>query len=678
MMPEKKHGRRSPFRLFSRDFSFPFSFVVCLVLFAGMAGLVACSSDTSVDSTDVSDDSDESAFSAIAAVFDAAVLDLDYSDRDQDASYDDESSTRILLSGMSATVEGSGAEAEGSTVTITTEGTYLVSGELDDGQLVVDTSEDAKVQVVLAGSSIHNEDGPALYVRQADKCFITLADGSTNTLTDGAQYALEDDSDEPYATLFSRDDLTINGAGTLQVTSSYRHAICSKDDLVITGGSYVIDAAEDALRGRDCVKIRDGNFTIAAQGDGIKSNNDTDATRGFVSIDGGAFDITAGDDGVQSVTYLRVAGGQMKVVSDDDAFHSDLEIILAGGEMTVDAGDDAFHAETKLVVDEGTVDVSSCYEGYEAEKVYVNGGSSRIVASDDAVNASSASLDDDAEVDVASSSDAPDAGGAPPDGTVSSDGSMTPSTSDGEEPRTPPDQDGSMGDPTVGNGPFPGDEDSTPDKDEAVNGNEPDDVMPGGRAGEGMGGGMTAGDEDCLIQINGGYLVLDSTGDAIDSNGSVEISGGVLLVNGPTSNGDGAFDYDLAATVSGGTVLMLGSTGMAQNFTDGTQPFAFSTTSSGTAGQSVAVVDDDGNVVVSLLATKEFEMVLASSPSFTEGGTYSLVIGGTVSNADDDGYTDEGTVSGGQSCEIIASTSPVTDRGGGGNVMGPDQGEERR
>lgn len=197
-------------------------------------------------------------------------------------------------------MEGNGATVDGSTVTITAEGVYVVSGSLDDGQLAVEAPEDAKVQIVLAGATIHNEDGPAVYVKQADKCFITLADGTQNALTDGAEYVLEDGSDEPYATLFSRADLTLNGTGALTVTSAYRHAVCSKDDLVITGGTYVVNAVEDALRGRDCVKIADGDFTLIAGGDGIKSNKDTKATKGFVSIDGGTFVIEAGDDGIHA------------------------------------------------------------------------------------------------------------------------------------------------------------------------------------------------------------------------------------------------------------------------------------------------------------------------------------------------------------------------------------------
>lgn len=194
-------------------------------------------------------------------------------------------------------------------------------------------------------------------------------------------------------------------------------------------------------------------------------------------------------------------------------------------------------------------------------------------------------------------------------------------------------------------------------------------------------GGMGMGDENCLIQINGGYTVLDAGGDGVDSNGSVEVTGGVLLVSGPADSANGAFDYDLTATVSGGTVLVVGSTGMAQNFTSGTQPFAFAT-ASGNAGQSVAVVDGDGTVVASFTSPKQFGMVLASSPAFAEGGTYQLVIGGQVSGANADGYTDSGTVSGGTTTDITASTTATGGMGGlgagGGGMPAGQPGDIQR
>ena len=583
-------------------------------------------------------DVEYASFEEVAAAFDESALDLGYSKRDLDASYDASSATVITLSGDSASVQGAGAQASAAGAVISSAGTYIVSGELTDGQLLVDAGDDDKVQLVLAGATIHNEDGPAIYVRNADKCFVTLDAGTENGLSDGSSYTLEDDSDEPYATLFSRCDLTLNGDGTLNVISAYRHAVCSKDDLVVVSGTYNISAVEDGLRGRDSVKVRDGVFAIQAGGDGIKSNKDDDPTKGFVSIDGGTFGIQAGDDVVQGKTLVRLAGGSLTVAANDDAFHSDLEMHLLGASMEAGAGDDAFHAETKLTVDGGTVNVTSCNEGYEAEKVYVNGGDMHIVASDDGVNASAADLSDDADADNVSST-LPNGGtpGAPGKGGGAAAGAQQ----GGSAPELPVDDNAYGAGRATGSGQQGGD--------------------------PAAGGGMGQADSNCLIQVNGGYLVIDSAGDAIDSNGNVEVTGGVLLVSGPTSDGDGAFDYDGSATISGGTVLMVGSTGMAQSFTGGTQGFAM-TSASGEVGQSVCVVDGSGNVVASFTATKRFDMVLASSPAFTEGGEYTLVIGGEVANANSDGYTDSSTVSGGSETAITAS---CTASAGMGSAGGP-------
>lgn len=619
-------------------------------------------------------DVEYASFEEVAAAFDESALDLDYSKRDLDASYDASSPTVITLSGDSTSVQGAGAQASAAGVVISSAGTYIVSGELTDGQLLVDAGDDV-VQLVLAGATIHNEDGPAIYVRNADKCFVTLDAGTENSLSDGSSYALEDDSDEPYATLFSRCGLTLNGSGTLNVTSAYRHAVCSKDDLVVVSGTYNISAVEDGLRGHDSVKVRDGVFTIQAGGDGIKSNKDDDPTKGFVSIDGGTFGIQAGDDAVQGKTLVRLAGGLLTVAANDDAFHSDLEMHLLGASMEAGAGDDAFHAETKLTVDGGTVNVTSCNEGYEAEKVYVNGGDTHIVASDDGVNASAADLSDDADADNVSSTlpnggtpgapgkgggaATPDAGGQAPAGAQQSgqapdaaaqQGGQAPGAAGVQQGGQAPDAAGAQ---QGGSAPEP------PASDNAGGAGV---IDPGQQ-----GGGVGQADSSCLIQINGGYVVVDSVGDAIDSNGNVEVTGGVLLVSGPTSDGDGAFDYDGSATISGGTVLMVGSTGMAQSFTGGTQAFAM-TSASGEAGQSVCVVDGSGNVVASFTATKRFGMVLTSSPAFAEGGEYALVIGGEVANANADGYTDSSTVSGGSETAITASCTASAGMGSAGGL----------
>lgn len=208
-------------------------------------------------------------------------------------------------------------------------------------------------------------------------------------------------------------------------------------------------------------------------------------------------------------------------------------------------------------------------------------------------------------------------------------------------------------------------------------------MQNGGMPETGMAeGGRGVSDSDCLIEVNGGYTVVDAAGDGIDSNGNFSMTGGVLLVCGPTDGANGAFDYDLEATISGGTFVMVGSTGMAQNFTNGSQPFSFNAVS-GQAGQSVAVTDEAGTVVASFTPQKAFGMVLVSSPAFAEGGTYTLTVGGTVAGANADGYTEDGAVSGGTATTVTASTTATggmggLGMGGGGMPAGmPGEGGQR-
>lgn len=472
-------------------------------------------------------------FEKVAAAFDASALNLEYSKRDMDASFDESSATKITLSGDSASVSGSGAAAEGSTVTISTAGTYIVSGNLTDGSITVTTSENDKVQIVLNSVKIACSSGPAIDIQSADKCFITLAEGTQNSLSDGSAFTSEDANACIYATC----DLTINGSGSLDVSGNYRHGVFSKDDLVVYGGTIRVSAVEDGLNGKDSVKIGAGDISIDSGADGVKSSKSTNPEKGFVYVSGGSLSIDAEDDGIQAKTYLCIAGGSIEIDAADDTLHSDLEGALNGGSTTVRSGDDAFHCETKLEVNDGSFVAEACNEGYEAEQVVVNGGDTNICALDDAMNASAADLSDvsessDADTSTSAPSGEPGANAAQPDGSIGvPDASSANADSNGQQNTAP-----------QGAG----------QQDSATSPELPSDDGAQG----GQGGAPGASDSNCLIQINGGTVALDSQGDGVDSNGNVEITGGTLLVNGPSSDGDGAFDYDGEATISGGTVLV--------------------------------------------------------------------------------------------------------------------------
>lgn len=563
-------------------------------------------------------------FEEVAAAFDASALNLEYSKRDMDASFDESSATKITLSGDSASVSGSGAAAEGSTVTISTAGTYIVSGNLADGSITVTTSENDKIQIVLNGVKIACSSGPAIDVQSADKCFITLAEGTQNSLSDGSVFTSEDANACIYATC----DLTINGSGSLDVSGNYRHGVFSKDDLVVYGGSINVSAVEDGLNGKDSVKIGAGDISIDSGADGVKSSKSTNPEKGFVYVSGGSLSIDAEDDGIQAKTHLCIAGGSIEIDAADDALHSDLEGALNGGSTSVRSGDDAFHCETKLKVNDGSFVAETCSEGYEAEWVVVNGGDTNICALDDAMNASAADLSDDSESsdeDTSTSTPSGESGAnaAQPDGSIGAPGASSANADSNERQQNTAPQGAGQQDS------------ATPPELPSYLGHAPDvqgRMERGGQAPGGQGGAPGASDSNCLIQINGGKVVLNSQGDGVDSNGNVEINGGTLLVNGPSSDGDGAFDYDGEATISGGTVLMAGAVGMAQSFTSGTQAFAL-VQASGSAGSVIEATDADGNVIATFTATRAFGCVLVSGAGVSDGDTITVSVDGAVTMA---------------------------------------------
>lgn len=245
---------------------------------------------------------------------DLSQLDLDFTKRDLDASYDEASATKVMLSDAGIQVEGAGAAAEGSALTLSAAGTYVLTGALSNGSITVAAGDEDKLQVVFKGITVHNETGPALYVDNADKVFVTLDEGSENALSDGAEYQLAGEDDTRDATVFSRDDLTFNGTGALSVTGAYKHAICSNDDLVITGGTYTVTSAEDALRGKDCLKVADGTFTV-----------------------------NAGDDAFHTEAYLYMKGGAVNVEACYEGYEGE-QVIISGGTHTIVASDDALNA----------------------------------------------------------------------------------------------------------------------------------------------------------------------------------------------------------------------------------------------------------------------------------------------------------------------------------------------
>lgn len=245
-----------------------------------------------------------------------------YSEEKLDASWDEKSAVKITLNGDSVTADDKNVEVDGSKVTITGAGTYILSGTLSDGQIMVDSDDKDSVRLVLNGAEITCSNSSAIWVKDGDT-IITLADGTENTLTDGAEYTTDSEDDEPKAAVYAKDDLTFNGSGSLTVNGNYKNGIQCKDALKFVSGTYTITAANNGLVGKDSVSIKDGTYTITSGGDGIKSTNTDETDQGYVIIDGGTFTITAEGDGIQAETLLRVNEGDFTITTGGGSANAD-------------------------------------------------------------------------------------------------------------------------------------------------------------------------------------------------------------------------------------------------------------------------------------------------------------------------------------------------------------------
>lgn len=267
-----------------------------------------------------------------------------FTDRDKEIGYSESESTTIALSGSSATVSGEGATVSGGTVTITAEGTYILSGTLT-GQIVVAADDAAKVQIVLNGVTITNAGSAAIYVKSADKVFITTASGSENTVTATGELTATDGTTKIDAAIFSKSDLTLNGAGTLTVNAENGNGVVSKDDLAVTCGTYNITSADHALNGKDSVRIADGTFNLTTTngGDTIHASNDEDTAKGFVYIEGGSFKLSSDDDGIHASGALTICGGTIDITQSYEGIEGK-NIVVSGGTISLVSSDDGFNA----------------------------------------------------------------------------------------------------------------------------------------------------------------------------------------------------------------------------------------------------------------------------------------------------------------------------------------------
>lgn len=312
--------------------------ILSMVITGGVAGCKSAGS--TAGSTGSSTQS--AAVAAATSTTTVTAADITYDDDDTNETWSEEDATTITLSGSSAEIDGDGASEADGIVTIKGAGTYVVSGNLSDGQIVIDAGSDDVIHLILNGALITSSDGAAINAQQSGKIVITLAEGTENTVTDGTTYSELDDNEEPDAAIFSKDDITINGSGSLTVKGSYKNGIHSKDGLKIINGTLTVNAANHTISGKD---------------------------------------------------YVAVSGGILNLTSAEDALHSATDVSVTGGNITINAGDDGIHADSTATIDGGTIKIEKSNEGIEGTVVVINDGGISVTSSDDGINGSNGLTD---------------------------------------------------------------------------------------------------------------------------------------------------------------------------------------------------------------------------------------------------------------------------------------------
>ena len=619
-----------------------------------VAGCTGTKSSTgNIDSLETETDTEEIEVQSITGTFSSTDM---FTERDLAGTYEESGAVYVTLSDDGITGETAGVAINGQTMTITAEGTYIFSGTLSEGQIVVD-ADNAKVQIVFDNVDITCASSAAVYVKSAEKVFVTLAEGSQNTLRNTDEYVAIDDNNID-AVIFAKSDLTLNGTGSLTIVSAEGHGIVSKDDLKITGGTYDITAAGHALSGKDSVRIADGTFILTAEKDGIHAENADDEEKGYIYIADGDFTITSDGDGMDASNIVQIEDGTFDITAGGGAANSlkTHESDMPGGGMSQnierpdgesmpqmgEKPDEESMSQMGEKPDEESMpqmgekpdgenmpqDTTTDESGTSTKGIkagggmYLNGGTYQIDSADDSIHSNANITIADGTYTLATGDDGVHAD----DALTVNGGTITVTESyEGLEGLTVTINDGTI-DITA--------------RDDGINTAGGTDQSGFGTFGDHFKGMDSADDEteettdnEMWMELNGGYIHILAGGDGVDSNGDLTINGGEIYIDGPSDNGNSAIDYGdrSSAYVNGGTLVAIGSSGMAEVMSDSSkQKVLMVKLGEQMEAGNVVLTDSEGNVIVSYTALKTYDCVIISTAEVESGATYTLTTSGTT------------------------------------------------
>ena len=497
-------------------------------------------------------------------------------------SYDESRAAQITLTDQTATVTGQGASFSGQTLTITQGGTYVLTGSGKNIKLVVEAADTDQVHLVFQNLTLEGE-GALLRINKAQEVVISLTEGSQNALTESQA----SDDEEVKATIHSQVPLTLNGTGNLTLTALTKNALEVEDDLKVLGGTYTVKAANHGFKAEGALAIEAATLTIEAGKDGLHAEHDETTERANISLNPTQLSIAAIEDGVDAGNELTIKGGTITVSQSEEGLEARV-IRQLGGDVTIKSSDDGVNASTGS--SSKTSDTSTTSKTSDAN-----------TTSNTADTSSSASQ---ATTDSATASIAASQATATPVATSQAD------QANKDKNQTPPAPPAGQAPPQGGQPP--------------QNGQGPGGMPPGGQE---------ESDPSLQIILEGGTLTIDAEGDGIDSNGTVTINGGSLVVNGSIQGGNGPLDASGDITITGGTVWALGTSDMLQGFAQGSTQASITANIAGTAGQTLIILDANGKEVARQTASKDFQAVIMSSADLVDGQTYTIQVEGTTQTA---------------------------------------------
>jgi len=491
-------------------------------------------------------------------------------------SFDESQATQVTLAAQTATVTGQGASFSDQTLTISQAGTYVLTGSGKNLKLVVEAADTDQVYLVFQNLTLEGE-GTLLQVNKAHEVVISLAEGSQNALTENQA----SDDKKVKATIHSQVPLTLNGTGSLTLTALTKNALEVEDDLKVLGGTYTVKAANHGFKAEGALAIEVATLTIEAGKDGLHAEHDETTERANISLNPTQLSIAATEDGVDAGNELTIKGGTITVSQSEEGLEARV-IRQLGGDVTIKSSDDGVNASAGS--SSKTTDTSATSKTTEASATSNSADTSSSASQATSDSATASAPDSQATADSASASQTDQA--------------------NKDKNQTPPAPPAGQAPPQGGQG-------------------------PGGMPP----GGQEESDPSLQIILEGGALTVDAEGDGIDSNGTVTISGGSLVVNGAVQDGNGPLDAAGDITITGGTVWALGTSDMLQGFAQGSTQASITANIAGTAGQTLIILDANGKEVARQTASKDFQAVIMSSADLVDGQTYTIQVEGTTQTA---------------------------------------------